>query len=893
MEFKDYQQKVLETFDKYLDELSGQTARAARIARIAQEQPELNLPVPDAPAEAWRAIKATGVLPAVRGAIDYSPRRDGADRSVPNVCFKVPTGGGKTLLASAAVSRVLGRFLNSNTGFVLWIVPNEAIYTQTKKQLNDREHYYRQVLDRAAAGRVKILEKNDWLDRRDVETHLCVMLLMLQSANRDTAETLRIFKDRGSVHGFFPPPDDIEAHHRLLNEIPNLDAYADQDRANLGSIVKDSLGNVLRFIRPVIVMDEGHRGYSARALRTIYGFNPSFVLELSATPKDRPNDRPPLYANWLVNVRGKDLSDEEMIKLPINIKVKGGDDWRDCLRESFERLNGLQAEASRLEANTARYIRPILLVQVERTGREQREAGFIHADDAKEFLLSLGLDDSEIAIKTSQVNDLKEPENQDLLSPTNRIRVIITKQALQEGWDCPFAYVLCSLSASRNMNAMTQLVGRILRQPHATKVKGNGRPAGGAEESAVSDHPLDQCYVYCLHAQTREVVEGIKRGLEEDGMGDLAQQITEAAGGDNGGGRQTRKIRRRPNFERLEIFLPVVNWVEGDAVRPLDYEHDVLLGLDWSAIKVDELARKIPMDGSHVVASQMTQVTIGAGRGREFATHTPTLKAEEEIELDPVYVTRVITDIVPNAWVARELVGDLMRQLGMRGLDRDRLGSMSSFLLEELRKFLIEERDKLAERQFVADVAAERIQFRLRTDTHNWRVPHELTTDLPETAPQLPRPDGQLTEKSLFAPVYQADYNSDEASFACYLDDHAALDWWHRNVARAGQYHVQGWRKNKVYPDFIFALTRADDVRRMVVMETKGDQLEGNLDTEYKRKLLRLMNDNFQNVVRAGSLELVGDDRTTVSCDLVLMSEWRTEVPLRYFSDVAAGHTDD
>lgn len=436
------------------------------------------------------------------------------------------------------------------------------------------------------------------------------------------------------------------------------------------------------------------------------------------------------------------------------------------------------------------------------------------------------------------------------------------------------------------MNAMTQLVGRILRQPHATKVKGSGEDVGGEINPAESDHPLDQCYVYCLHAQTREVVEGIKHGLEEDGMGDLAQQITEASGGENGGGRQTRKIRRRPNFDRLEIFLPIVNWVEDDRARPLDYEHDVLLGLNWSAIRIDELAQKIPTDGSHMVTSQMTQVSVGEGRGREFATHTPTLKADDAVALDPVYATRVITDIVPNAWIARELVGELMRQLEARGLDRDRLGSMSSFLLEELRKFLIEERDKLAEQQFVADVAAERIQFRLRTDTHNWRVPHELMTELPETAPQLPRPDGQLTEKSLFAPVYNADYNPDEASFACYLDDKAALDWWHRNVAKPGQYHVQGWRKNKVYPDFVFALTRADGMQQMVVLETKGDQLEGNLDTEYKRRLLQLMNDNFQNVVRAGSLELVGDDQITVSCDLVLMSEWRTEVPNKYFAGV-------
>jgi type III restriction enzyme len=172
-------------------------------------------------------------------------------------------------------------------------------------------------------------------------------------------------------------------------------------------------------------------------MNTINGFNPSFVLELSATPKED--------ANWLVDVRGAELQTAQMIKLPINVKVKAGDDWKNCLRESLDELNILQTTAERLRADTSRYIRPILVVQVERTGKEQRDGRMIHADDAKDFLLSLGLDQPQIAIKTADTNDLDKPENADLLSSTCPVRVIITKQALQEGWDCPFAYVLCTL----------------------------------------------------------------------------------------------------------------------------------------------------------------------------------------------------------------------------------------------------------------------------------------------------------------------------------------------------------------------------------------------------------------------------------------------------------------
>ena len=237
----------------------------------------------------------------------------------------------------------------------------------------------------------------------------------------------------------------------------------------MGATAKDSLGNVLRLIRPVVVMDEGHKGYSTIAMNTINGFNPSFVLELSATPKEN--------ANWLVDVRGAALQAAEMIKLPINVKVKAGDDWKDCLRESFERLNNLQVSADRLRANTSRYIRPILLVQVERTGKEQRDGKMIHAERCAGFSLVNWAGRAQVAVKTADTNELDNPGNSDLLSSTCPVRVIITKQALQEGWDCPFAYVLCTLATNRNLNALTQLIGRILEAAGGDlRSKGFGRP---------------------------------------------------------------------------------------------------------------------------------------------------------------------------------------------------------------------------------------------------------------------------------------------------------------------------------------------------------------------------------------------------------------------------------
>src|SRR3990167_2289245 len=144
MELKEYQQRALDTVDAYLEELSNQSKRAGNIAKVAKENPDLALTVPDFAAETWKVLGEQGRLPTSRAKLAYSAREDGVGRSVPNACLKVPTGGGKTLLATAAASRILGRYLGTNRGFVLWIVPNEAIYSQTKKALNDRDHPYRQ-----------------------------------------------------------------------------------------------------------------------------------------------------------------------------------------------------------------------------------------------------------------------------------------------------------------------------------------------------------------------------------------------------------------------------------------------------------------------------------------------------------------------------------------------------------------------------------------------------------------------------------------------------------------------------------------------------------------------------------------------------------------------------
>ena len=877
-QLKAFQATVLEQLASYLVELKkNQTqAQTASKALAVMEGMEDALRVAsDFPKKTWTVLNAQGSLPPAFAKQPHSSRFDGAGRAIPNVCLKIPTGGGKTLLAAASVGQVFSSYLHRHTGLVLWIVPNEAIYRQTLKILGNRDHPYRQMLNTAGAGRVKILEKDSPLTRLDVDSHLCVMLLMLQSAARsdEAQRKLKAFRDRGNVLGFLPREDDLDAHWQLLAEVPNLDAYAPwgasqaEVRATKGSIVKSSLGNVLRLVQPMVVIDEGHHAYTENALRTLDGFNPCFMLELSATP--RVSSDKGAGSNILVDVRGTDLDAAEMIKLPINVDMRGWSDWQSCLAASVDRLNALQLEAAQLQAETNRYIRPILLVQVERTGKDLRDSGFIHAEDAKAYLMQLGFTEAQIAIKTSDKDELKAPENLDLLSPSCEVRAIITKQALQEGWDCPFAYVLCALAAGKEVRSMTQLMGRILRLPQVAKT---GRAA------------LDACYVLCHDARTGEVIKAIKHSLEAEGMGDL--ELSVQGGGDSVAAKPM-VFKRRSQFSQLRIFLPRVTWVETDELtrkrrRELIYESDILAQLDWSALNVAALAQVWAPDAKGAVGQRFAV-------GLEVLDHPDAINAEvaadASIKLDRARLVRGLLDIVPNAWWVWTWVDAVLARLLAPGYAEKVLAASSASLLERLRMDLEAERDRLAQSVFDTCVAQGQVEFRLRADATDYEIPAEFALELSAKPQPLARADAHQVEKSLFEPAITALTDSGlERDVACYLDSQAALQWWHRNVAKS-QYGLQGWKRNKVYPDFVFARVAGDGISKLVVLETKGLHLAGSNDTAYKQALLHRLSNAYadQSLARAGEIELVGVGQS-ITCDLVFEGDWQGTLNARHFA---------
>ena len=551
MELKNYQVAALDAFVGWRDQLA-ESQMQSETATAALEGVGADVPddVRNYPKSAWQKLAEAGSVPATAGG--YVTRTDDAERPIPHICFKVPTGGGKTLLAAAALER-----LNRQTGLTLWITPTRAIYAQTKAALWNREHPYRQMLERASGGRVKLLEKDDPFTRADVENYMCIMLIMLPSINKQKAkEFLRMFRDSGKYPSFFPDSDDPLGEAKLLNH------YSDLERASGNGPAKQSLFNLFKMLRPVVILDEAHKAYGAmkRAskeefVRSVNRLDPSMVIELSATPNRG-------ISNLLVDITGIELKQEEMIKLPVQVQSSTIAEWQNTLAKSHEELDRLQAEAELLHVDEDRYIRPIAVVRVERTGKDQRDGERIHAEDVREHLVQyLGVPPDAIAVKSSSMDEL---HGKDLLSEYSPIRWIITKSALMEGWDCPFAYVLVMLDNTQAQRALTQLVGRVMRQPHAQRT---GRAT------------LDQCYVYCCNVDVGSAVSQVKNGLENEGLTGLGDDVFT-----NSPDYQSVLFQRREQFRDKNIFLPKVSHKDETGWVELDYQSHILPGIDWWGI---------------------------------------------------------------------------------------------------------------------------------------------------------------------------------------------------------------------------------------------------------------------------------------------------------------------
>jgi type III restriction enzyme len=802
MIFKKYQKKV-----------------ASEISRYFKKAVELRDKLADVEDVDWvhSSFSAVGLQQ-----IPDSPQ-NGLGELFPRFTIKVPTGGGKTLLAVDTIRQYQELFVKRRYGLVVWVVPSEIIYSQTVEYLRDKSHPYRQMLDQASGGNTIIVEKGQEIRKEDVEGNLVVLMLMIQSVSRATTkESLKVFMDSGSYDSFFPEDNRYDLHKRLLEQVPNLDVFQGVD--SLTPQVKTSLGNVVRMTNSLMIIDEIHRTFTPTAKSTINSLNPEMVVGFSATPKMSE-------MNILISISGQELKEEEMIKLDLNIKAPTQhEDWQTMIKEIKDWREELEKEAESFSKSVGDYIRPIALIQVERTGKEQRGKGYVHSEDCRDYLVEIGVPDSEIAIKTSSKNDI---EDVDILSKDCPIRYIITRDALKEGWDCPFAYVLGIIPNVNSNTGVTQLVGRILRQPYGKKTK---------------VQRLDESYVFYTKGQTQKILTHIKNGFSNEGLGDLVKSSVKADTDDLNQPIKSVKIRKSFKEKYVEsLYLPV--WLVSETsktYRPFNYSIDIRPHIDFRYLELKSL-----VDGLTLSDSQLSRTLIkGDLEQGELEWETEREVMDVHVDFDIAYLTRRLTDIVDNAFVSRAIALELYKKLKKRMKDND-LNENAGYIVSEIVKQFQQYKNDREEEVFNEIIGKKKLVLAVSDEEIGYRIPETETMKTP--------PFANTYKYYLYEDFDITSVNGLEADVASLLDKQKNIVWWMRNKVTPGWYAIQGWREGKVRPDFVAAKKNAKGGLDLIyVIESKGEHLKGNEDTQYKQKLLSFMND--VQVKKVKSTKLVSQD---------------------------------
>ena len=722
MELKKYQQSALDTLKSYLTEL-----------------PQV------------------GPKYAFMGVTDR-PYNSEHFTDVPFVCVKIPTGGGKTLVGCHAVGEIMRSALKHkmDRGVVMWFVPSEAIKSQTLKKFKDRNDWHRQVLDEAFQNGVRIFSNEEALRIRkeDVQDNLCIIVSSLDAFRKEKTlqKKYKVYQENGA----------------LLSHFENLEDRDDLEKDEEGTII-NSLANIVRMSNPLVVIDEGHKTKTQLSIDFLNELNPSFIIEYTATPRSG--------SNILVDISPADLKEEEMVKIPIVLESAA--QWQNSIARGLEKCKELEKEGKK---NKGEYIRPIALIQAQPKSKTQSN---VTVEQIKEYLLAAKISEDEIAIKTSERNDL---EGVNLFSRKCKIRYIITVSALAEGWDCAFAYVLISVANVGAKIAVEQIIGRIIRMPYAKRKK---------------NEALNRSYIFASAKNFNEAASNIISGLERNGYSKL-DLIGASSNGDTA--KDPKEVERAV---KKDFAVPVMSLED----ERLTFEE--LVGEDFElATQNAEFNFEIHYDNDgraiidieddnkwHKGKQQMLNLTY---KDKNFSKQELVQWLDKKLRF-------ILLEKADKVKFIEKAVDYQLKQKSLaelsvnRYLFLERLGEAINSVLEEYAKNRFDQfivKKKIATKPFESFPA---------TILLKQEIPQEFNKNYYERIDKLNKEELNFVER-------------------LDLDTLPNIEFWVRNREKQDPFYIQGWKKNKFYPDFV-TVTKKGSV---IALEWKGEDRVSNEDTEYK-----------------------------------------------------------
>lgn len=838
MELKNYQKAVMKDLTSYLTHLNDDNDLF----------------------KAWKHYWGEKNIAVGLGSV---PAYNNAIAGVPHVCMKVPTGGGKTFMACAAVRRIFDEMPKEKPKVVVWLVPSDPILLQTTTNLCNPDHPYRQRLNADFAGRVGVYTKEMLLNGQNfspdtVREMLTVCILSYGSLRIDSTkkDVRKVYQENGNLLRFAEYFKDDEA---LLADTPDT-----------------ALIQVLRHLSPVVIVDESHNAGSALSVEMLNNLNPSFVLDLTATPRKN--------SNIISYVDARELKKENMVKLPVIVFNRNSS--KDVIEDAINLRNSLEQQAIIEEEAGGRYIRPIVLFQAQPKTSNDSET----FERIKKMLIDLEIPGNQIAIKTSKVDTLGKT---DLMSRECPIRFIITVDALKEGWDCPFAYVLASIANKTSRVSVEQILGRILRQPYARKHQ--------------CGH-LNTSYVLSCSANFHDTLENIVKGLNSAGFSRKDYRIGET------------EMPLIPPQEDSPVIQQEIEIIP-NAPTPAEPE-DVLDSIDVTTIHITPVQPTTPQTPavSPSVAAMLSQAEqqnqqyedeaeqneasglIGGELGammkqypmqpqyaeqakqlrlpQFFIQSTPDLFGGDTVLLEKdallegftlsgqdasvnftlsageVYTVDIQSegDAVPKYKRVSQVESDYLRQVFARMAPEEKIESCTKKICYEINRnksFATSEveayvrrvianmtEDELAVIETSFTTYARKIKEKIdklqdvyrEATFYRWLDEGKIVCQEYYSFPDVITPSDATDSAPLS--LYEAecdDMNKFEAELRDVLASTDSVEWWHRIIERRG-FRLNTFRNH--YPDFIVKMKSG----RILLVESKGDDRD-NSDSKSKLKL--------------------------------------------------------
>jgi len=493
MELKPYQQQVINDLSLFL------------------EQVQKTKDVKEAFYNFWAKHPRTPLFPFSGTAIE--PYKNNVPR-VPHICVKVPTAGGKTFIACNAIKTIFDAFEYDRPKAVVWLVPSIIILDQTIKNLKDTSHPYRQKINSHFGNKVEVFDKSALLqgsgfNATSVKEQLNIFVLSFDSIRTANKEGRKVFEQNGSLQSF---------------------------ETLLGKDEEISLMKVMQFLNPLVVVDESHNAETDLSVEMLKGFNPCFILDLTATPRNN--------SNIISFIDALELKRENMVKLPVI--VYNHQDKTEVINSSLQLQKRLELQAIEEEKKGGKYIRPIVLFQAQpKNGKDflNEEEEKSNVQKLKEKLIELKIPVEQIKIKTANINEIK---GIDLMNKDCEVRYIITINALKEGWDCPFAYILASLADKSSAVDVEQILGRVLRQPYVMK----------------HNFPLlNLSYVLTASSKFLDTLDNIVKGLNKAGFSEKDYKLADTS--------IQEPTQKQDPLEQLTIF-PTSEVITEDITSDID-----------------------------------------------------------------------------------------------------------------------------------------------------------------------------------------------------------------------------------------------------------------------------------------------------------------------------------